>query len=118
MEKCNCYQEKYNKPECWGTKERDVCSCGGDETKCNFYPSKRAAAQARRCTEEFRKKNFYEELMEIHIKNFPELRFGQLIKGLELWLCLNKNIDDIFYIEEDKMLRYINEFVEDVKDIK
>lgn len=23
---------------CWGTKEIDECSCGGDRTKCDFYP--------------------------------------------------------------------------------
>lgn len=26
---------------CWGTKEMDVCSCGGDTNKCDFYPEKR-----------------------------------------------------------------------------
>lgn len=25
---------------CWGTRERDVCSCGGDKNKCNFYKNK------------------------------------------------------------------------------
>ena len=29
---------------CWGTKEREECSCGGDKTKCNFYPEKMEAA--------------------------------------------------------------------------
>lgn len=24
--------------ECWGTKEREACSCGGTEEKCTFYP--------------------------------------------------------------------------------
>ena len=23
---------------CWGTKEREACSCQGDKTKCDFYP--------------------------------------------------------------------------------
>ena len=23
--------------ECWGTKEREICSCGGDARFCNFY---------------------------------------------------------------------------------
>ena len=27
--------------ECWGTRERDECSCGGDTSKCDFYPEKR-----------------------------------------------------------------------------
>ena len=26
---------------CWGTQECDECSCGGDESKCDFYPKKR-----------------------------------------------------------------------------
>ena len=26
------------KQECWGTRERDECSCDGDRTKCDFYP--------------------------------------------------------------------------------
>jgi hypothetical protein len=30
---------------CWGTKECERCSCGGDETKCDFYPEKRAKAK-------------------------------------------------------------------------
>lgn len=32
-------------PECWGTKERDVCSCGGDRTRCDFYPKVREKAK-------------------------------------------------------------------------
>ena len=44
MEKCSCY---VNNPWsdahgfCMGTKERDICSCQGDESKCDFYPKKR-----------------------------------------------------------------------------
>ena len=26
---------------CFGTKEREECSCGGDRTKCDFYPEVR-----------------------------------------------------------------------------
>lgn len=29
---------------CRGTKERDECSCGGDEIKCDFYPEVREKA--------------------------------------------------------------------------
>ena len=29
---------------CWGTKECDECRCGGDESKCDFYPEVRAKA--------------------------------------------------------------------------
>lgn len=52
MKKCECYHEVergiYNpyldrtlvvkEGECWGTKERDICSCKGDKCKCGFYP--------------------------------------------------------------------------------
>lgn len=52
MEKCDCYREsnrfEYNPiimkgvmnpySYCNGTRERDECSCGGDRTKCDFYP--------------------------------------------------------------------------------
>lgn len=77
MEKCNCYVEDtyltYDNvlltpnykivSRCNGTKERDVCSCGGNETKCDFYPAKRADAQARKVTDEFKanRKYTYEE---------------------------------------------------------
>ena len=27
--------------ECWGTKERDYCVCGGNESNCDFYEYKR-----------------------------------------------------------------------------
>lgn len=59
--------------------------------------------------------NFYNELMKIHMENFPDMRFGQLICNLERWLQINKKIGDIFYIEEKAMLRYLNEFVESMR---
>lgn len=37
MNMCN----HYYCGECWGTRERDECRCGGDTTKCDFYPEKR-----------------------------------------------------------------------------
>lgn len=58
---------------------------------------------------------FYNELIKIHMENFPDWRFGQFINNLERWLQINKKVNDIFYIEEDAMLRYINEFVADIK---
>lgn len=58
---------------------------------------------------------FYNELMKIHMENFPDWRFGQLVDNLEQWMRNVKSYDDLFYIEEDAMLRYINEFVEAIK---
>ena len=58
---------------------------------------------------------FYNELMKVHMNNFPDWRFGQLINNLERWLSRKKGIADTFYINEVVMLRYLNEFVEDMK---
>jgi hypothetical protein len=42
---CECYRAEKNfvgkVGSCWGTAERDACSCGGDKSKCDFYPSVR-----------------------------------------------------------------------------
>lgn len=58
---------------------------------------------------------FYNELMKIHMEHFPDWRFGQLVSNLERWLQMNKKINDIYFIEENAMLNYINEFVESSK---
>ena len=53
--KCSYYSERYvpvhafgdmvysKQCFCYGTKECEICTCDGDETKCNFYPEKRKA---------------------------------------------------------------------------
>ena len=42
---CKCYRAERNFfgeiGTCWGTSERDACSCGGDRSKCDFYPNVR-----------------------------------------------------------------------------
>ena len=42
---CECYRAEKNflgkVGTCWGTQERDACSCGGDKSKCDFYPNVR-----------------------------------------------------------------------------
>ena len=63
MKKCDCYREKdeiigWIDPEtpittlvsrCYGTKECDICVCGGDRTKCDFYPEVREQRQPEEC---------------------------------------------------------------------
>lgn len=46
MNKCNSYIKDLDGlggviPRCYGTKEREICQCGGDPSKCDFYPEKR-----------------------------------------------------------------------------
>ena len=42
---CDSYTTYSGESCCLGTKEIDRCNCGGDESKCDFYPKKRKAAQ-------------------------------------------------------------------------
>ena len=42
---CDSYTTYYGESRCLGTKEVETCSYGGDESKCDFYPEKRKAAQ-------------------------------------------------------------------------
>lgn len=46
---CDCYHERENGPhgvigECWGTREREECSCYGYKELCTFYPEHRKTA--------------------------------------------------------------------------
>ena len=35
---CDCYHPNdCGENRCWGTKEREICSCGGNKKHCNFY---------------------------------------------------------------------------------
>ena len=42
---CDSYTTYYGESRCLGTKEVETCSCGGDKSKCDFYPKKRKAAE-------------------------------------------------------------------------
>ena len=48
MSKCECYEvttanRGIVECRCNGTKEREICTCGGDKSKCNFYNLTEAA---------------------------------------------------------------------------
>ena len=58
--------------------------------------------------------NFYDNLKSIHKSYIPDWRFGQFIMNFMGWYY-NKYKRDCFYIEEDKMIKYIEEFVDEVK---
>lgn len=52
---------------------------------------------------------FYDELKEIHKKEFPDWRFGQFIMNFLSWN------GDPFYLEENKFLERVKEYVKSVK---
>ena len=68
--KCDCHHKKtytrcdglkdFIRYECWGTKERDECSCGGDRIKCDFYPEVREKALREREDNKVRKNSLIE----------------------------------------------------------
>lgn len=35
--KYNCFRREFNKTVCYGTREKDECSCDGDKNKCDLY---------------------------------------------------------------------------------
>lgn len=55
--------------------------------------------------------DFYKELQAIHIRYFPDWRFGQLMSNFFSWLTSEKDVD-IFFPEEDEMIEYIREYTE------
>ncbi len=59
--------------------------------------------------------NFYKELQTIHIRYFPDWRFGQLMSNFFGWLANEKDID-IFFPEENKMIEYLREYTESLRN--
>jgi len=57
--------------------------------------------------------NFYNELKRIH-KYVPDWRFGQFMINFMSWYY-TKYKRDCFYIEDEKIIKYIEEFVDEVK---
>ena len=53
--------------------------------------------------------SFYNTMKKIHRKTFPDWRFGQLMSNFFGWLYSEKKID-LFFPEEDEMLKYFKEF--------
>ena len=49
---CDSYTTYSGESRCLGTKECDRCNCGGDESKCDFYPEKRKVAEKKMNTAE------------------------------------------------------------------
>lgn len=57
--------------------------------------------------------NFYNELKRIH-KFVPDWRFGQFMINFMSWYY-TKYKRDCFYIEENEMIKYIEEFIDEVR---
>ena len=63
---CDCYRQYIDClgksfGMCLGTKEIEPCDCGGDESKCDFYPERRKKSK---------KPSFYDIIQELIKENF------------------------------------------------
>lgn len=104
MEKCKCYHEVPSSPSlgiigrCYGTKERDVCSCGGDESKCDFYPEKRAAA---------------EEKVKAEFSKTCDMNAKELLGCIIDEVATRRNINALVYLNDDSIHISIYPYEED-----
>jgi len=55
--------------------------------------------------------SFYNELNEIHVEYFPDLRFGQLMLNFFGWV-MNEKKRDMFFPEEAETLKLLKEYAE------
>lgn len=60
--------------------------------------------------------SFYDEMRDIHVKSFPDWRFGQLMSNFFGWLMSEKK-KDLFFPEEDEMIGYFREFANDTSPL-
>lgn len=56
--------------------------------------------------------NFYDEMKKLHMKNFPDWRFGQLMSNFFGWVYEQYKMD-IFFPEEDKMIELFKKYCEE-----
>lgn len=66
---CDCYRQYIDSlgksfGRCLGTKEIEICNCGGDESKCDFYPERRKKSKKPK------KPSFYDIIQELIKENF------------------------------------------------
>lgn len=57
--------------------------------------------------------SFYENLKAIHKNYIPDWRFGQFILNFISWYY-NKYKTDIFYLEEDKIIKEFRNFIDEL----
>lgn len=79
--KCHAYHDDINflgeRGICWGTKEEEACSCGGDESKCDFYDYVRKRATLKQWNT---KKSIYFQ-NEVITATCPYCNFGFNLNG-------------------------------------
>lgn len=121
---CGCYQQYTGIlgetiGRCLGTKEIETCGCGGDESKCDFYPERRKKS---------RKPSFSDIIQELTEENFElTIRRGFAFKdmvrvsvrdhnnGRVTEQCLRRENSPSFSYEE-ALLEMIDSMIYDLKE--
>ena len=71
----DCLGESFGR--CLGTKEIEACDCGGDESKCDFYPERRKKSKKPK------KPSFYDIIQELIEENFElTIRRGSVFEDV------------------------------------
>ena len=104
MKKCECYKEfDLQAPVCYGTLERDYCSCGGDESKCDFYEYVRERAMKKA-------KGIESKLRSIIYYAHHRWKYGTLVEEYEISLIKEKYPNmDIFNPSVDLKIEGLEE---------
>lgn len=59
---------------------------------------------------------FYTVLMTLHMQQCPDIRFGQLV--LNIIASTGHSVDDLFYMEDEKMLELIEEYFNNLRGLE
>lgn len=103
MADCSCYHNDINfigeRGVCWGTKEKEPCRCGGDETKCDFYPKRAAIVLSKDKAFEFKLDGETSQIQVI--KNMK--KYGLAV------MSPKTNADRIRAMSDDELARFITD---------
>ena len=121
---CDCYGQYIDClgksfGRCLGTKEIETCDCGGDESKCDFYPERRKKSK---------KPSFYDIIQELIENNFElTIRrgtdFEEMLRvsvrdrnnGIFVEQHISKD-SNLFFNFEESLLEIINYMIHELKE--
>lgn len=130
--KCSCLHEEYGKQVCYGTKEREECSCEGDLSKCNFYQERREMRYTSVAEEEYFPKyaniynNFLNHIYELKyyelldIFDLPDYRFNNKAEIVMELIMYHRPVELIrtYNLYRKQFVVCKNDVIEDIKDQK
>lgn len=125
--KCDCYRQYKDSMgvtigRCLGTKEIDACGCGGDESKCDFYPERRKKLMNPRKPS---LSDIIQELMENHFEltfcrgyvfedTTVRVRIRDVKGNRTIERCLRRE-NNLFFNYEEALLEMIDSMIYDLK---